>query len=194
MTAAQKPCAPPNKAGLQAASASSLITFQLHQHRFTHLTGLDNLVRIHSLDQNLEIYLQREGCAHRLVIQSHRRDLKLWMAACLTESEWCCLQVLLVNSQTSVPGGVKWEGSFITTNLILLLWITAWCNFEVLDIIHSYHQLNGQTLGMNPLVSVRRSFFFEKDVHASRQTVFCAFRFRSHTDSTRPPTSPIMSP
>lgn len=38
MTAAQKPCAPPNKAGLPAASASSLITFQLHQHRFTHST------------------------------------------------------------------------------------------------------------------------------------------------------------
>lgn len=42
MTGAQKPCAPPNKAGLQAASASSLITFQLHQHPFTHSTGLQH--------------------------------------------------------------------------------------------------------------------------------------------------------
>lgn len=34
MTAAQKPCAPANKAGLPAASASSLITLQLNQqHR-----------------------------------------------------------------------------------------------------------------------------------------------------------------
>lgn len=38
MTAAQKPCAPPNKAGLPAASASSHITLQLHRHRFTHST------------------------------------------------------------------------------------------------------------------------------------------------------------
>lgn len=36
MTAAQKPRAPANKAGFPAASASSLITFQLHRHRFTH--------------------------------------------------------------------------------------------------------------------------------------------------------------
>lgn len=36
MTAAQKPCAPANKAGFPAASASSLITFQLHRHIVLH--------------------------------------------------------------------------------------------------------------------------------------------------------------
>lgn len=91
MTAAQKPCAPPNKAGLPAASASSLITFQLHQHRFTTGTSTLREISTASIDSFKSVCTAR-GDARRRVIQSHRRDLKLWMAACSTESERCCVQ------------------------------------------------------------------------------------------------------
>ncbi|KAK9517278.1 hypothetical protein VZT92_025161 [Zoarces viviparus] len=52
MTAAQKPREPKNKAGSPAASASSLITFRLHQHRFTHANrDFNSLLKIHRCDR-----------------------------------------------------------------------------------------------------------------------------------------------
>lgn len=58
-TAEQKPRAPPNKSGLPAVSASSLITLQLNPHRFRHsrwtLDGKDK-----RLAQKLNVGLERE--------------------------------------------------------------------------------------------------------------------------------------
>lgn len=57
--------------------------------------------------RSFETSLRGEGRRVR-VIQSHRRDLKLWMAACSTESGRCCLHVLLVSSHFIAPHVGYW--------------------------------------------------------------------------------------
>lgn len=116
-TAAQKSCAAPNKAGFPAASASSHITFQVHQHRFTHTTV------IQSRCWNPTIWPKASDVSkgrwrHAPAITLSPEDLKLWMAAC--SADWirvvlrsgaACKLPLLSPSFASNAFHWRWSGT-----------------------------------------------------------------------------------